>query len=111
MAPAPVTTRPIDAQAQGYAALNIELEGIKNKRFLDDKHFDFDAAVHLVLHERPLDCLSQIWEFLVRLFTRKLSNLEGKITQISTQVEQYLINEEKGDRLNEFLGRFTPAIN
>src|ERR1700722_2541369 len=111
MAPAPVTTRPIDAQAQAYAALNIELEGIKNKRFLDDKHFGFDAGGYLVLHERPLDWLSQIWEFIVRLFTNKLPSLEGKITQISTQVEHYLMHEQDEIRLNEFLGKFTPAIN
>lgn len=91
--------------------LEAELQGINAKTCTDNLWFEVDDNAQLILRERPLDCLAIIWEFLVRLFTDKLTRLEQKFESITLHVAEYLRVENDPQRLGEFLNRHTLAIN
>lgn len=91
--------------------LETELQPIAAKESADNRWFEVDENNHLMLRERPLDCLSIIREFLLRIFTSKLTLLEHKFESITEQVAEYLRAENDPNRLGNFLNRYTIALN
>lgn len=94
-----------------YDALILEVASISAKRRDDDKHFNLNSNGRLYLVDRPYSCWAQMCEWLTRLFTNKLPNLERKFLDVTLQVEQYLKREQDEERVSQFLNTYTSSIN
>lgn len=90
-------------------ALLLVLDGIKEKT--PANWYDIDGNGRLVVVEPPRDCLSWIWEVLVRFFTGKFSLLETRIECITAQVEAYLTTEKDPAQLGDFCDKTSNAVN
>jgi hypothetical protein len=100
---------------QIHDALSAQLDSIVTKRIGDNRWFELGENDSLVVVDRPLGFLAQIWEALARIFTSKLARLEQKFVWIGERVEEYLsaeLNDGRNeDRLGLFLAKYTEAIN
>ncbi len=90
-------------------ALLLVLDGIKEKT--PANWYDIDGNGRLVVVEPPRDCLSWIWEVLVRFFTGKFSLLEARIEWITDQVEAYVTTEKNTAQLGDFCDQTNNTVN